>query len=112
MTIGAGHSYSIYSCGREDAASGTEGSLSLYDGETKVAEIYWDCPWGSKHNKFSATVTDSVNYHIDTSGFNEYGGAIGNVIVSIEKLHSEQEEPTFMYKVLCAFRCGDYQVVC
>lgn len=34
--IPAGGSYTISACGREDAASGTEGSFDVYDGDTKV----------------------------------------------------------------------------
>ncbi|KAF8460749.1 aegerolysin type hemolysin, partial [Kalaharituber pfeilii] len=38
----------IYSCGRENASSGTEGTVTVSErrnGANRVVAIYWDCPW-------------------------------------------------------------------
>ena len=39
----------VSSCGREDSASGTQGQFDLYDGDTKVVTLVWDCPWRLWH---------------------------------------------------------------
>jgi hypothetical protein len=60
-TIDPGKSYQINSCGRSDAASGTEGSFNLVDDSGHVIRnLYWDCPWGSKTNYWKITGTQCV----------------------------------------------------
>jgi hypothetical protein len=75
----------IAACGRSDAASGTEGSLNLYDGGNKICYVYWNCPWGSKTNEFTiSSISDS--YVVQQSGANLNSGAIGNVTIKVVKM--------------------------
>ncbi|GCB26335.1 Asp-hemolysin [Aspergillus awamori] len=82
LTAAPGGSFNVYACGRANASSGTEGSFDVYNGNVRVAYIYWDCPWGSKTNKFRADVI-ADNYRVETGYWNSYGGAIGSVTVEI-----------------------------
>ena len=52
--IKPGDSYTIYSCGRERSPSGTEGTITMSDKKengSRIADIYWDCPWGVGKNQ-------------------------------------------------------------
>ncbi|PKX88449.1 aegerolysin family protein [Aspergillus novofumigatus IBT 16806] len=76
--------HSFETCGRSDAASGTEGTLELWDGSQRICKLYWDCPWGSKVNKFE--VQEKVKaYRVEVGSWNSYGGALGNVDVEISR---------------------------
>lgn len=56
----------------------------MYNGDVRVAYIYWDCPWGSKRNQFRAEkIAD--DYWVETGYWNQSGGAIGSVTVEIER---------------------------
>ena len=83
-----GNSASIYSCGRSDAASGTQGSIDIYDADTakKIGTFSWDSPWGSKHNTFGWSYSDSENYIAQVTGGNKDSGAIGNLRIEIGKI--------------------------
>ncbi|GKZ22552.1 hypothetical protein AbraIFM66951_006464 [Aspergillus brasiliensis] len=82
LTAPPGASFDVYACGRANASSGTEGDFYVYNGDVKVAYIYWDCPWGSKKNKF---VVENKNdsYWVVTGYWNQSGGALGSVTVEI-----------------------------
>ncbi|MCA2507352.1 MAG: aegerolysin family protein [Microcystis sp. M54BS1] len=88
--IKANSSFSINACGREDAASGTEGSFELYDGNTQVGTYSWDCPWGSKTN--SSTWSSSgpqppLNKYVTSqTGANLDSGALGTVTIQTTKI--------------------------
>lgn len=79
---------SIYSCGRENASSGVEATISLYDGAYKICKIYWECPWGSPTN-----TVELRDYNAQTSDFmvvvgpyNKKDGALGHctIVVSLK----------------------------
>lgn len=74
----------VASCGRSDSASGTEGYFDVYDGDTHVCHVYWDCPWGSKTNKFQVTDV-SDDYGVTPAGANLDSGAVGTVTIKIGK---------------------------
>ncbi|KAK9434833.1 Asp-hemolysin [Metarhizium brunneum] len=78
----------VSSCGRESAASGTEGDLDLYDGNTKICKVYWDCPWGSPTNKARILDYDpsTSNYAVVLGPYNTSGGALGRVDITVSKL--------------------------
>ncbi|EKO3566976.1 aegerolysin family protein [Vibrio metschnikovii] len=81
--VKAGEKFTISSCGRSDASSGTEGSFDIYRDDTHVGNYYWDCPWGSKTNT-STWTNDNSNFITQVTGGNLDSGAIGNVsIVSV-----------------------------
>lgn len=80
-----GSDMSVASCGRSDSASGTEGSFDVYEGTTRICNIYWSCPWGAKSNIF--TVGDvNESYIVQSTGANLESGAIGTVTVKVAKL--------------------------
>ncbi|KAM0421012.1 hypothetical protein ACHAPT_011255 [Fusarium lateritium] len=81
-TISSGSSAGIASCGRSDAASGTEGSFELWDDNTKICKVYWDCPWGKKGNTFNVSEVNQ-DYLVQETGANLDSGAIGNVTLKI-----------------------------
>ncbi|CAK37181.1 hypothetical protein CBS63078_6667 [Aspergillus niger] len=77
-----GGSFNVFACGRAHSPSGTEGSFDVYNGDVRVAYIYWDCPWGSKRNQFRVDrIAD--DYWVETGYWNQSGGAIGSVTVEI-----------------------------
>ncbi|KAL2148975.1 hypothetical protein VTH82DRAFT_1661 [Thermothelomyces myriococcoides] len=84
ITIAPKSSAEIGSCGREDASSGTEGQLDLYDGDTKICHVYWDCPWGSKNNTLQVSgVTPGGDYFVNVGSWNPNSGAIGEVTLEV-----------------------------
>ncbi|KHT64580.1 hypothetical protein RJ45_05675 [Photobacterium gaetbulicola] len=74
----------ISACGRSDSASGTEGSIKLYDGNVEIGKFYWDCPWGSKTNT-TQWEKRSNNYITEVSGGNVDSGSIGLVNITVYK---------------------------
>ena len=80
-----GNSYKFGACGRDSAASGTEGSFDLYDGKTLIASYHWDCPWGSKTNHSDLTMHDSDDYIVQVTGANVDSGALGNIRFKVAK---------------------------
>lgn len=79
-------SATICACGRSDAASGTEGSIKIYDGDILVGTYYWDCPWGSKTNTSRWTSSGNDNYITELQPGNLDSGAIGNAVIRCVKL--------------------------
>lgn len=74
----------VSSCGRSDAASGTQGQFDLLDGSTKVATLNWDCPWGSSTNSWSLS-GQNMNYMVAITGGNQSSGAIGTLTCEVFK---------------------------
>ncbi|KAH7902766.1 putative Asp-hemolysin precursor [Hygrophoropsis aurantiaca] len=82
IVIPPGSVQSVSSCGRSDAASGTEGTIDLYDNETKVCTLYWNCPWGSPTNNFEVRDVNKAGGYIVSNGpWNVSGGALGNIAI-------------------------------
>ncbi|KJA14257.1 hypothetical protein HYPSUDRAFT_208850 [Hypholoma sublateritium FD-334 SS-4] len=50
-------------CGRESSPSGTEGifEIRLEEGNEKLAEIYWDCPWSGSNSISKTWVKEGYN---------------------------------------------------
>lgn len=84
ITVNSGDSATIYTCGRSDAASGTQGSFDLYNGEVKIGTYSWDCPWGSKTNT-STWTPDSTSYITQQTGGSLDGGALGSITIKVAK---------------------------
>ncbi|CAG5166094.1 uncharacterized protein ALTATR162_LOCUS6883 [Alternaria atra] len=84
LSISAGESIKISSCGRSDSASGTEGKVGVYDGDTRVCTIYWSCPWGSKSNNFQIQDRNK-DYGITLGDWNQDSGSLGEVDVDISR---------------------------
>lgn len=81
---GAGMYNVVSSCGRSDAAAGTQGQFDLYDGTTKVVTLNWDCPWGGSTNSWSQS-GQNTNYMVSVSGGNQQSGAIGTLTCEVFK---------------------------
>lgn len=82
-TIQAGGKFTFYSCGREDSASGTEGSIDIYTekDDKKIGMYVWDCPWSGKNS--SNFYSEGGKYEVALSGANINSGALGNITLSI-----------------------------
>lgn len=72
------------SCGRAGAWSGTEGTLDLYDGTTKICRLYWSCPWGQAANDFQVIGYDPAksDYSVAVESWSRTG-ALGNVDITV-----------------------------
>lgn len=81
----------VSSCGRSDAAIGTEGYLTIYewDGEheTKICRVYWSAPWGAHPNILNVLDWDpnTSNYSIHKDEVQQ-DSTIGNVEIVFAKL--------------------------
>lgn len=81
----------ICTCGRSDAAIGTEGYVTVYewDGEheTKICRVYWSAPWGAYSNIFDIQEWDpsTSDYSISHDPVSQ-DGTIGNMELVIAKL--------------------------
>ena len=74
----------ICSCGRSDAAMGTDGEFTMYDDSINIGTVYWSCPWGSKTNSlFFSPASDE--YIVQITGGNFDSGALGNVKIKVAK---------------------------
>ncbi|KAB2573789.1 hypothetical protein BFW01_g1210 [Lasiodiplodia theobromae] len=88
VTVGAGQTTDVSSCGRSDAPSGTEGTLDLYDGDTKICTLYWNCPWGAKYTDFRIQDGNWDSYTLSAGGPKSnigWSGALGEIEVEISK---------------------------
>lgn len=74
----------VSSCGRSDSASGIQGSFDLYDGDTRVVTLVWNCPWGSKSNSWSQSNQNS-KYVVSVTGGSMDSGSIGVLTVEVIK---------------------------
>ncbi|RAL08230.1 aegerolysin family protein [Aspergillus homomorphus CBS 101889] len=84
ITVAPDGSADIGACGRQDSWSGTTGSFELYDGDSKICTISWDCPWGKPTNEFGVS-EQSKDYWVQPGAWNREGGAIGTVDVEVGK---------------------------
>lgn len=89
MEILDGFSYTIYTCGRSDSPSGTEGNVVILDEfETEpVCKIHWDSPFGNSANLLDiANRNERVKYYTSVSEHNQScNGALGSVTITITK---------------------------
>ena len=94
ITIVTGRDAYICSCGRESAASGTEGSFDIYDAAgpkdangnptAKVTHVKWVCPWAGDNSR--SHEQDHDGYGVTMTGGESKDGSIGEVTLSIVKL--------------------------
>ncbi|KAH8803391.1 putative Asp-hemolysin precursor [Xylogone sp. PMI_703] len=76
-------SFSIYSCGRADSATGTEGTIDLtHNNGDKFATLYWECSWGKTTNNFEIR-DNQGDYAINATGWNRTGQSLGTVDVKV-----------------------------
>ncbi|KAH7306552.1 hypothetical protein KP509_22G018400 [Ceratopteris richardii] len=57
QAIAPGSILYVAACGRENSPSGTEGTFEIWSSTSKVAHVYFDCPWSGSNkleiNRFS-----------------------------------------------------------
>lgn len=76
----------VNACGKESASSGTEGTVDLYDGSTRICTVYWDCPWKQDPNKLKAQNTHP-NYMVQVGDYNDTThGTIGNAEIRVVRM--------------------------
>lgn len=76
----------IAACGRKSSPSGTEGRFSVFDGNTRIFEIYFDVPWGASDNQFRIE-NRHPNYHVSQlPPVIERRGAIGTVLLEFVRM--------------------------
>ncbi|KAL7932978.1 aegerolysin type hemolysin [Trichoderma chlorosporum] len=85
MTVAPGGMGIVNSCGRQGAAAGTEGTMDLYDGETRICGLYWDSPYWKTTNNFHLTGYDpSVSpYSVSVEAWNHGPGTLGDVNITV-----------------------------
>jgi hypothetical protein len=76
----------VYSCGREDAASGTQGSFDMIDQNsgTRICSLQWNCPYESSPGNTNSVKAQNQNdnYKVDIGNYRK-NGALGKVDVTI-----------------------------
>ncbi|KAF3403872.1 Asp-hemolysin [Penicillium rolfsii] len=82
ITVAPNSSVNINLCGHSHSSTGTNGSIELWDGETKIAKIYWNCPWGSQPYNFGVSECND-SYWVDQGSWARESGAIGSVDVIV-----------------------------
>ena len=78
-------SYTVYSCGRKNSPSGTEGTATVSDKKNqgnRIADIYWDCPYSGR-NKLEKRKANK-DWLVDVPAVLP-DGAIGHVTVKFRK---------------------------
>lgn len=84
MVIGPKRHGNVSACGRENAWSGTSGTLDLYIATDRVCTLYWSCPQiGS--NEFYGSNVNSSRYSV-TLGVFSSDGPLGQVDVTVSKV--------------------------
>jgi len=84
--IKIGTIFSINACGRENASSGTEGTLELYDGNIQVGTYSWGCPWSGSNSSVWSPSIHFNDYMTSQTGANLHDGALGVVDVRTMKI--------------------------
>ncbi|SMP14427.1 aegerolysin family protein [Flavobacterium hercynium] len=88
ITIASGKIDYVCSCGRSGSSTGTEGRFELFEGDTKIGEFGWDCPYWKKTNHFNWTQVEATKktYSTNMEGGNKDSGAIGNITITCVKI--------------------------
>ncbi|OJD26366.1 hypothetical protein ACJ73_02251 [Blastomyces percursus] len=75
----------VYSCGRQGAPAGTQGSFDLIDKDTqKICTITWSSPFGGGGNYISASDVDR-HYRVGVPAVSA-NGPIGFADITVEEL--------------------------
>jgi hypothetical protein len=87
QVVNPGKGFFVCACGRENASSGTEGSVTIYDGDTQVGVIHWDNPWlaGSTNRVWVEGKND--DYAVEIGPYDSKNASIG--YVKVELSHSD-----------------------
>ncbi|MHC5748869.1 MAG: aegerolysin family protein, partial [Nostoc sp.] len=86
-TIPAGQTGTISSASRTNSASGTEGTIDLFDADVKIAQLYWNCPFGSQENTFKVIDLNSKDGYIVNVGDVNRSSALGIINVEVGFRH-------------------------
>ncbi|KAL9073847.1 MAG: hypothetical protein Q9161_002679 [Pseudevernia consocians] len=72
--------FQFASCGRESSPSGTEGQIDIMNGNERIFQLYWDCPWSGDNKLYVKYVAENwypVVPPVQTSG------ALGTVTIKV-----------------------------
>lgn len=90
ITIPSGGNVIISACGKGNAPSGTEGSVDIYDGATKIGRYYWDCPWkiGNEQpgTNTSTWQASSENHVVQCTGGTLQNAPLGAISITVGKI--------------------------
>lgn len=81
--IGPNKTFKFASCGRENSPSGTEGQVDIMNGNERIFQLYWDCPYTGDNKLYAKYVADKwypFVPQISTSG------ATGTVTIKILRI--------------------------
>lgn len=86
-TINAKEHYEIFSCGRDCSPSGTEGSISLFDGNKLIAQSFWNNPWwpSASESLLLCNIKSDYFFRAQLYGTGEYERPLGSVIIDALK---------------------------
>ncbi|PHH62169.1 hypothetical protein CDD81_7363 [Ophiocordyceps australis] len=87
-SIAPGAMAKVNACGRYMSPSGTDGSIDLYEGDTKICKLSWNCPYGSSSNSFGLSDYDvgTSDYSVNVSDWGVGPGPIGRVSITVARL--------------------------
>ncbi|TGO31414.1 hypothetical protein BHYA_0910g00010 [Botrytis hyacinthi] len=83
MLIPPNSDLDISSCGRSSDLYGTEGSIDLYDGDTKIAKLYWNDPRVGPNDFQIWDYRMGGQYMVTLGVWNREGGSLGRVDLEV-----------------------------
>ncbi|KAF8247238.1 Aegerolysin-domain-containing protein [Wilcoxina mikolae CBS 423.85] len=82
-------SFKVWSCGRENSPSGTEGTVTVTDEDGgAIGAVYWDCPWSGRNKAEERGVADGWIVNVPKVAPD---GAIGLLPILAPRLHTAQQ---------------------
>ena len=72
--------FGFAACGRENSSSGTEGQIDIMEGDKRIFQLYWSCPWSGSNQLYYRYV--AKNWYPFLPSIST-AGAIGTVTIKI-----------------------------
>ncbi|MFT5679631.1 MAG: hypothetical protein ACI8RZ_000535 [Myxococcota bacterium] len=73
----------VFSCGRDDSPSGTEGQFGIFYGGVQLGTFVWDAPYRGSTNTFNWTPIDASKLSVTVQGGSYSGSSIGPVTLAV-----------------------------
>ena len=83
IVINAGEVGQVFSCGREDSPSGTEGQFGLFYDGAQLGTFVWNDSYTSSTQSFSWTSLDDSKLTVKVNGGDYSGPSIGPVTLAV-----------------------------
>ncbi|KAI1199288.1 aegerolysin type hemolysin [Nemania serpens] len=84
IVINADDKAYVCACGRSDSATGTSGTFELYQDNTFICQINWNCPYIGSNSFHPQKVSSKGGYIVSDGGW-PTDGPLGVVNVEIAK---------------------------